>query len=358
MGDLDGIDVYAATGTAHSIAANRLSYQFDLRGPSLAVDTACSSSLVAVHAACRSLRAGECGVALAGGVNLLINPALSVAFARGGMLSPDGSCRTFDDAANGYVRGEGAGLVCLKPLSRPCGRRQDLRDDRRCRRRAWGRANGLTAPKGSAQRRVIEQALAEAGTDGRDVGYVEAHGTGTVLGDPVEWETLAAVYGAGRADAPCRVGSVKANIGHLEAAASIAGLIKSVLMLWHGELPPQLHFTTPNRRLTWDGSGLTVSAAGSSHRRRRPSARSDSAGPTRMWSWDGRPSLRRHRRAVSGPSRRCAFPRTRRPRWRRSPAGTARISRPVRTWNSPTCAMRRTPVVPRSRTAPSSPQGR
>ncbi|NKZ06728.1 type I polyketide synthase [Actinomadura latina] len=262
MGDLDAIDVYAATGTAHSIAANRLSYQFDLRGPSLAIDTACSSSLVAVHAACRSLRAGECGVALAGGVNLLINPALSVAFARGGMLSPDGSCRAFDDAANGYVRGEGAGLVCLKPLSRA------LADGDRIYATIdgaavghGGRANGLTAPRGSAQRRVIERALAEAGTDGRGVDYVEAHGTGTVLGDPVEWEALAAVYGAGRAaDAPCPVGSVKAGIGHLEAAAGIAGLIKAVLALWHGELPPQLNFTTPNRHLAWDGSGLTVPA--------------------------------------------------------------------------------------------------
>ncbi|MCP9949842.1 AMP-binding protein [Actinomadura madurae] len=260
LNDPASVDVYAATGTAHSIAANRLSYHFDLRGPSLAIDTACSSSLVAVHAACRSLRAGECGMALAGGVNLLINPALSVAFARGGMLSPDGACRTFDDAAGGYVRGEGAGLVCLKPLSRA---RAD--GDRiyavitGAAVGHGGRANGLTAPKGSAQRAVIERALAEAGTGGRGIDYVEAHGTGTALGDPVEWETLAAVYGAGRAaDAPCPVGSVKANIGHLEAAAGIAGLIKSALAVWHGELPPQLHFTTPNRHLTWEGSGLTV----------------------------------------------------------------------------------------------------
>ncbi|RFS82229.1 aminotransferase class I/II-fold pyridoxal phosphate-dependent enzyme [Actinomadura spongiicola] len=258
--DHRSIDVYAATGTAHAVAANRLSYQFDLRGPSLAIDTACSSSLVAVHAACRSLRAGECDMALAGGVNLIINPALSVAFARGGMLSPDGTCRTFDDAASGYVRGEGAGLVCLKRLSRA------LADGDRVLATITGaavghggRANGLTAPKGSAQRQVIEQALAEAGTDGRAIDYVEAHGTGTVLGDPIEWEALTEVYGRDRAaDSPCPVGSVKANIGHLEAAAGIAGLIKAVLTVWHGELPPQLHFTTPNRHLPWDGSGLTV----------------------------------------------------------------------------------------------------
>ncbi|TDD84666.1 aminotransferase class I/II-fold pyridoxal phosphate-dependent enzyme [Actinomadura rubrisoli] len=259
-GPCGSADVFTATGTAHAIAANRLSYHFDLRGPSLAVDTACSSSLAAVHMACRSLRDGECGVALAGGVNLLINPALSVAFARGGMLSPDGLCKTFDDTASGYVRGEGAGLVLLKPLS------QAVADGDRVYATIsgsavghGGRSNGLTAPKGSAQRQVIERALAEAGTDGGGIAYVEAHGTGTELGDPVEWETLAAVYGGnGERDGRCPVGSVKANIGHLEAAAGIAGLIKAVLAVHHGEIPPQLHFSTPNRHLAWEGSGLTV----------------------------------------------------------------------------------------------------
>jgi 8-amino-7-oxononanoate synthase len=262
MSDLETIDVYAATGTAHSVAANRLSYQFDLRGPSLAIDTACSSSLVAVHAACQSLRSGECGIALVGGVNLLINPALSVAFARGGMLSPDGLCRTFDDAANGYVRGEGVGAVCLKPLSAA------LADGDRIHATITGsavghggRANGLTAPKGSAQRQVIEQALADAGTSGQLIDYVEAHGTGTTLGDPIEWETLSAVYGGGDREAPCPVGSVKANIGHLEAAAGIAGLIKAVLAVRRGELPPQRHFATPNRHLDWEDSGLTVNGS-------------------------------------------------------------------------------------------------
>ncbi|MFW6695378.1 amino acid adenylation domain-containing protein [Streptomyces sp. MAR4 CNX-425] len=259
MRDLDGVDVYGATGNAHSIAANRLSYVFDLTGPSMAMDTACSSSLAAVHAACQSLRAGECRAALAGGVNLLLAPGLSVAFARGGMLAADGRCRVFDEAADGYVRGEGAGLVLLKPLSAA------LADGDRVyavvRGSAvghTGRGNGLTAPRGTAQRTVIERALAGGGISPRDVGYVEAHGTGTVLGDPVEWEALAATYGRRDGAAPCLVGSVKANIGHLEAAAGIAGLIKAALVLHHRRVPPQLHLSSPNGRLAWESSGLAV----------------------------------------------------------------------------------------------------
>ncbi|MGK5632655.1 type I polyketide synthase, partial [Streptomyces sp. URMC 123] len=260
MGRLADVDVHAATGNAHSVAANRLSYVLDLQGPSLAVDTACSSSLAAVHAACQSLRSGECDTALAGGVNLLITPNLSVAFAEGRMLSPGGRCRTFDDAADGYVRGEGVGLVLLKPLSAA------LADGDRIyaviRGSAvshGGRSNGLTAPRGAAQRAVLERALAQAGLTGRQVDYVEAHGTGTSLGDPVEWEALSAVYGAGRAGGePCLVGSAKTAIGHLEAAAGIAGLIKAALVVHHGEVPPLLHLRTPNRRMDWEGSGLEV----------------------------------------------------------------------------------------------------
>ncbi|CAM5350740.1 8-amino-7-oxononanoate synthase [Streptomyces abikoensis] len=256
----EAVDVYSATGNAQSVAANRLSYHFDLAGPSLAVDTACSSSLAAVHMACQSLRAGECRTALAGGVNLLITPGLSVAFAQGGMLSADGRCRTFDDAADGYVRGEGAGLVYLKPLSAA------LADGDRVhaviRGSAMGhggRSNGLTAPKGSAQRAVLARALERSGVAAPAVGYVEAHGTGTALGDPVEWEALAAVYGQGRAaQEPCLVGSVKTNIGHLEAAAGIAGLIKAALVAEHRQVPPSLHLTTPNRRLDVTGAGLEV----------------------------------------------------------------------------------------------------
>ncbi|WP_416529614.1 aminotransferase class I/II-fold pyridoxal phosphate-dependent enzyme [Streptomyces coelicoflavus] len=256
----DVVDMYSATGNAQSVAAGRLSYFFDLRGPSLALDTACSSSLAAVHTALRSLRDGECGIALAGGVNLMLAPGLSAALARGGMLGPGGRCRTFDDGADGYVRGEGAGLVCLKPLSAA------LADGDRVHAVLTGsalghggRANGLTAPRTTAQRAVMTGALERAGVEPGQIDFVEAHGTGTALGDPVEWEALAGVYGRGRpADAPCPVGSVKTGIGHLEAAAGIAGLIKAVLVVRQREVPPLLHLETPNRHLDWTGSGLTV----------------------------------------------------------------------------------------------------
>ncbi|MFC8417173.1 aminotransferase class I/II-fold pyridoxal phosphate-dependent enzyme [Streptomyces coelicoflavus] len=257
------VDMHSATGNAQSVAAGRLSYFFDLHGPSLALDTACSSSLAAVHTALRSLRDGECGLALAGGVNLMLTPGLSAALARGGMLGPGGRCRTFDDGADGYVRGEGAGLVCLKPLSAA------LADGDRVHAVLTGsalghggRANGLTAPRTTAQRAVMAGALERARVEPGQIDFVEAHGTGTALGDPVEWEALAGVYGRGRpADAPCPVGSVKTGIGHLEAAAGIAGLIKAVLVVRQREVPPLLHLTTPNRHLDWTGSGLAVPTA-------------------------------------------------------------------------------------------------
>lgn len=258
--DPRGVDVYSATGNAQSISANRLSYFFDLHGPSLAVDTACSSSLVSVHMACKSIRDGECDAALAGGVNLMLAPGLSVAFADGQMLAPSGRCRTFDDAADGYVRGEGAGLICLKPLSAA------LADGDRIHAVIkgsavghGGRSNGLTAPRGTAQRAVMTRALAQAGLSAHDVGYVEAHGTGTRLGDPVEWEALAELYGRGRPEeVPCLVGSAKTNIGHLEAAAGVAGLIKAALVVRHRQVPPLLHLKTLNHRMALPGSGLAV----------------------------------------------------------------------------------------------------
>lgn len=255
----EAIDVHGATGNAHSIAANRLSYTLDLHGPSLAVDTACSSSLLAVHLACDSLRRGECAAALAGGVNLMVTPGLSVAFAAGGMLSPQGSCRTFDDSADGYARGEGAGLVLLKPLTAALADGDRIHAVIRGSATGHGgRSNGLTAPKGSAQRAVCERALDQADLTPGEVHYVEAHGTGTALGDPVEWEALAAVYGRDRADGePCLVGSVKTNIGHLEAAAGIAGLIKAAHVVRHRQVPPTLHLRTPNRHLV-SGAALDV----------------------------------------------------------------------------------------------------
>ena len=245
------IDIYSGTGNAASIAANRISYVLGCQGQSLAVDTACSSSLVAIHLACRSLRTGECELALAGGVNLILTPELTVTFSQAKMLAPDGRCKTFDASADGYVRGEGCGMVVLKRLSRA---RHDgdriLAVIRGSAVNQDGRSNGLTAPNAAAQEAVIRAALADAGMDPRTVSYVEAHGTGTPLGDPIEFRSIAKVYCPGRkAEESLAVGSVKTNIGHLEAAAGVAGLIKVILALEHGEIPPHLHFRKPNPHL-------------------------------------------------------------------------------------------------------------
>lgn len=247
----DELDAYFSTGTAPSVAAGRLAYLFGFRGPALTIDTACSSALVAVHLACRSLREGECRLALASGVNLILTPALSIAFSRAGMLSPNGRCFTFDARADGYVRGEGCGVVALKTLDQAVAdgdtvyaviRGSAVNQD--------GRTNGLTAPSGQAQEEVIRQALAAARTAPGLVRYVEAHGTGTPLGDSIEVKALQAVYGPDRtADFPLVIGSVKTNIGHLEAAAGIAGLIKVALSLHHGQIPRHLHFQAVNPHL-------------------------------------------------------------------------------------------------------------
>lgn len=239
------VDAYIGTGNAHSIAANRLSYIWDLKGPSLAVDTACSSSLVAVHLASQSLKTGECNLAIAGGVNLMLSPDLTQAFALAGMMADDRRCKTFDASADGYVRGEGCGVVILKRLT----------DARRDSDRILavvkgsaiaqdGRSNGLTAPNGLAQQAVIRQALANAQLPPTEIGYIEAHGTGTSLGDPIEVNSLQAVLG--RREETCYLGSLKTNIGHLEAAAGVAGLIKTVLCLQHQAIPPNLHFKQLN----------------------------------------------------------------------------------------------------------------
>ncbi|WP_018410106.1 type I polyketide synthase [Methyloversatilis thermotolerans] len=254
------IDAYLATGNSHSVAAGRLSYQFGFTGPSLAVDTACSSSLVAVHLACQALRAGECDMALAGGVNRILTPDGSIVFSRAHMLAPDGRCKTFDAAADGFTRAEGCGLVMLKRLS-------DAQRDgdrilalvRGSAVNQDGRSGGLTVPNGPSQQAVIRRALEQAGLAPRDIDYVEAHGTGTALGDPIEIGALAAVFAATR-ERPLAVGSVKTNVGHLEAAAGICGLIKLVLSLQHERLPRQLHFTTPNPLIDWAHSGVEVLA--------------------------------------------------------------------------------------------------
>jgi len=253
-------DGYAATGNALSIAANRISYTLDLVGPSWAVDTACSSSLVAVHQACRSLLAGEADMALAGGVNLVLDPVATVAFSQSRMMSPTGRCRTFSDDADGYVRAEGCGVVVLKRLA------DAERDGNRIvaviRGSAVnqdGRSNGLTAPSGPSQKAVVRAALADAGVAPAEIGYVEAHGTGTPLGDPIELNALAEVLSEGRgSEKRCWVGSVKTNFGHLEGAAGIAGLIKAALCVERGEIPRNLHFRSLNPHIRIESSGLGI----------------------------------------------------------------------------------------------------
>ncbi|MEM8533214.1 MAG: aminotransferase class III-fold pyridoxal phosphate-dependent enzyme, partial [Chloroflexota bacterium] len=244
----DSIDAYAGTGTALSIAANRLSYLLNLNGPSMAIDTACSSSLVAVHLACQSLRQRECDTAIAGGSNVILGPETSIALAQAQMLSPSGQCKTFDANADGYVRGEGCGVVVLKRLSDArAAKDRVLAVIRGSAINQDGRSNGLSAPNGMAQQAVIRQALQAAHIVPANISYVETHGTGTSLGDPIEVEALVHILQEERdSSQPCVLGSVKTNIGHLEAGAGIAGLIKTALAMWHGTIPPHLHLETLN----------------------------------------------------------------------------------------------------------------
>ncbi|GAA2221451.1 hypothetical protein GCM10010232_02080 [Streptomyces amakusaensis] len=251
---------HSMTGLHRGVIANRISYAFDLRGPSLVLDTGQSSSLVAVHTAVESLRRGESTLALAGGVNLMLAPESTLYSEKFGGLSPGGRCYTFDARAGGYVRGEGAGFVVLKPLSRA------LADGDRvyCLIESTamnndGASEGLTVPAARAQEEVLREAYDRAGVDPADVQYVELHGTGTRAGDPIESAALGAVLGAGRTGrTPLLVGSVKTNIGHLEAAAGVAGLIKTALSISHREIPPSLNFATPNPEIDFDAWNLRV----------------------------------------------------------------------------------------------------
>ncbi len=254
------VDAYFASGMAHSMASGRLSYVFGLQGPSVSIDTACSSSLVAIHSAIQSLRARECRMALSGGVSLMLTPDSDVLFSKSRMLAPDGICKTFDAAADGFGRGEGCGVLVLKRLSDALSDRDRIvAVIRGSAVNQDGPSSGLTAPNGPAQEAVIRRALSNAGVQPREVSYVEAHGTGTPLGDPIEVQALAAVYGEERSsDRPLLIGSVKTNIGHLEAAAGVTGLIKLVLAVQHGELPPHLHFTRPNPHVAWDHMAVKV----------------------------------------------------------------------------------------------------
>jgi acyl transferase domain-containing protein/NADPH:quinone reductase-like Zn-dependent oxidoreductase/short-subunit dehydrogenase/acyl carrier protein len=256
----DLTDVYVATGNALNAAAGRISFVLGLQGPCMALDTACSSSLVAVHLACRSLTAGECELALAGGVNLVLRPDASKLFAQWGMMAPDGRCKTFDAAADGFVRSEGCGIIALRRLSDA-----RARGDRILAVVAGsavnsdGRSSGLTVPNGLAQQALIRQALEDAGTTAADVHYVEAHGTGTSLGDPIEIEALARALAMGRpTDRPLLVGSVKTNIGHTEAASGIAGLMKTALAISHGRIPAHLHFKDPSPAISWNVAPIRV----------------------------------------------------------------------------------------------------
>jgi acyl transferase domain-containing protein/acyl carrier protein len=258
--DLSCMDAFTGPGSAHNIASGRLSYFFDLQGPNLVVDTACSSSLVAVHLACQSLRAGECSMALAAGANLMLTPLWTVPLSRMRMLAADGRCKTFDAKADGMVRSEGCGAVVLKRLSDAVAdgdrilamiRGSAVNQD--------GRTNGITAPNGLSQRALVRQALRNAGVTADQISHVETHGTGTALGDPIEVEALAEILGEPRSGAgTCYLGAAKTNIGHLEGAAGIAGLIKVILSLRHETIPPLAHFTTLNPHISLEGTRFSI----------------------------------------------------------------------------------------------------
>ncbi len=254
--------LYTVSGTSYNTAVGRVSYALGFRGPAIAIDTACSSSLVAIHQAVSGLQNDEADLALAGGVHTILSGRLLELRGNAGMLSPDGRCKTFDASANGYVRGEGCGMIVLKRL----------RDAETDGDRIWGvirgsalnqdgASQGLTVPSAEAQRQVIEDALSRGGILASDIDYVEAHGTGTPVGDPVEIEAMGAAYGTGRElEKPLLVGSVKTNFGHLESAAGVAGVIKTVLALKHGVIPKHLHFKVPNPDIDWENLAIKVTA--------------------------------------------------------------------------------------------------
>ncbi len=256
------INAHSTTGSVLSIAANRISYLFNFHGPSFVVDTACSSSLVALHLACKSLRNGECTTALAGGVNAILNPDTFIGFSRMSMLSPDGRCKAFDASGNGFVRAEGAGVVVLKPLSAAqAGGDRVYAVIRGTAVNQDGKTSSLTVPGADSQQRLIREACRDAGVNPLDIDYMEAHGTGTPVGDPIEAGAIGAVIGEKRTGPDCLLGSVKTNIGHLEAGSGIAGVIKTALLLHHGEVPPNLHFKNPNPDIDFKKWKLRVPAA-------------------------------------------------------------------------------------------------
>jgi len=258
--DRSSISAHSPTGSAHSIAANRISYCFNLHGPSMSMDTACSSALTAVHIACEQIHAGRCKMAMAGGVTVMITPDGFIGFSQAGMLSPDGKCKAFAAEANGFVRGEGAGIVLLKPLSKALADGDpihgviigsSLNQD--------GHTNGISLPSPEAQAQLVRDACVDAGINPSQVGFVEAHGTGTAVGDPIEATALSQALCADRpADKPLPIGSVKSNLGHLETAAGVVGLVKALLVLKHKQLPASLHFKTPSTHIDFAALKLRV----------------------------------------------------------------------------------------------------
>ncbi len=276
---LEGLDGHSATGAAANTISGRLSYLFRVQGPSITLDTACSSALVAVHLACKSLSNNECDLAIAGGVNLLLSPAIFVALCKMNALSPDCSCKTFDENANGYVRAEGCGIVVLKRLS--AAQREGnaiLAVIKGSAVNHDGQSSGLTVPNGLAQKQLLEQCLQNAGLKSDEIGFIESHGTGTPLGDPIEIKALTDVFAKREPDNPLYIGAVKTNIGHLEAAAGIAGLIKAVLCVSRGKIPANLHLKRinskiktaktnlifPQETIQWETAGMPRSAGVSS----------------------------------------------------------------------------------------------
>jgi acyl transferase domain-containing protein len=259
-GQRDLLDAHVNIGNALCAAPNRISYLLDLHGPSMAIETACSSSLTAVHLARRSLMAGDCDLAIVGGVNLILAPDLTIGFCKASMISPNGRCHAFDAGANGYVRSEGAGIVVLKALDRARADRDRIHAVIRSTAiNEDGRTAGISLPNAHAQARLLERALEEADVDPATISYVEAHGTGTEVGDPAEAEALGQIIGRTRAPGnELIVGSAKTNVGHLEAGAGVTGLIKAALMLRERRIPPSLHLERPNPRIPFAELGIRV----------------------------------------------------------------------------------------------------
>jgi polyketide synthase PksN len=262
-----GIDGYTASGNSHSVLANRVSYLLNLRGPSAPLDTACSSSLVALHRAIESIHTGSCDMAIVGGVQVMLTPAAHISFAMAGMLSPDGRCRTFDKGANGYVRGEGAGAILIKPLSKAEADGDHIYAViRATAENHGGRVTTLTAPNATAQAELLIEAYQKAGIDPATVGYIECHGTGTSLGDPIEIQALSRAFAelykrhgkAPPATPHCGLSSVKTNIGHLETAAGVAGVLKALLAIKHKQIPANIHFEEVNPYINLKGTPFYI----------------------------------------------------------------------------------------------------